>query len=117
MKRTPVPALALLLLVGACGDGDRSNCAIAKEKLDECNAELEANAPFGPVDFRGLPIEVYDECSGWNACDASCLKGASCSDMQIALLGRGSDPNRAPSEGPGLLRQCLQACYDGFERP
>ena len=118
MKPTTVPAIALfLLLVNACGDGDRTSCAIAKEHLDQCNAELEAMAPFGSLDFRGLPLTIYDGCSGWNACNADCIKDASCSGMQWALLGGGSDPNRVTPRDAGVFMQCLQVCADRFEHP
>ena len=115
MKTVAIPSLTLLfLLASACGDGDRANCAIARENLDQCNAELLAAAPFGAVDFRGLPLEVDDDCSGWNACDAKCIEHASCAQMAWAFRGIGSDPDRVRPPDAGVFMQCLMSCYDRF---
>src|SRR3954470_13282476 len=94
LRALPLPLLLLLLLISGCGDDDRTNCELAKESLDQCNAELLATPPLGAMgasDFRGLPIEITDECSGWNACDAKCVKDTSCDGMTWALHAKGAD--------------------------
>jgi hypothetical protein len=106
-----------VLLTSGCGDGDRTNCVIAQENIDQCNAEIVASLPFGALGYRGLPVEVSPDCSGWNACDAKCIAGASCGAMKLILIGGGADPNRPPVPDAGGFNQCLMKCYDRFHQP
>jgi len=114
MKRANPVVAVLLLLTSACGDGDRTSCAIAQEAIAQCEAETVATRPFGSLDYHGLPLVIDDDCSGWNACDAACVEHTSCWAMNQAFGTGGSDPNRAPSQAPGLFMQCLMRCYDRF---
>jgi hypothetical protein len=106
----------LLLLSSGCDDGDRSDCAIAKDNIAQCNAQMEAK--FGALEFRGLPLTISDDdCSAWNACDAKCVNGASCEGMWKALRGgTGSDPNQAPNDS-GAFTRCLMECSARFDQP
>jgi len=124
MKQAAASGLGLLLvfpnlllpLSSGCNDGDRSTCAFAKDDIAQCNAQMEAK--FGALDFRGLPLTISDDdCSGWNACDAKCVQGASCEGMWKALRGgSGSDPNQAPNDS-GVFMHCLIACSERFDPP
>ena len=115
MKRSISSVMCIvLLLTGACGDGDRTSCAIAKDAITQCDAEIVAMRPFGSLDYHGLPLVITDDCSGWNACDATCVKNASCLAMQLALTGGGADPNRLPPPDAAVLKQCLMRCYERF---
>jgi len=106
---------SLLLLLGSgCGDGERSSCAIAKDNIDQCNAQMAER--FGA--FRGLPLTIGDDCSGWNACDAKCVQHASCEGMWLALsAGSGSDPERVTPNDSGVFMQCLMECSKLFDQP
>jgi hypothetical protein len=116
MKRAALTAVAVLsLLIGACGDGDRTNCAIARENLDQCMTEVFI-AP-SVASFQRLPLVIDDDCSGTNACAASCVKEASCEAMRLVLLGRRTDPNAVPissetAENAGRFNVCLNKCID-----
>ena len=111
MKRAYVPTIALVL-VTACGGSNRNDCPIAKEKIEQCNAELAAILPVA-----GLSMRIDDDCSGWNECNASCVKDASCYGMRWALLGPVTDPNRMPPSDAGVITQCLLDCSDRFDKP
>lgn len=123
MKQAAASGLGLLLLFASlllplssgCDDGDHSSCAFAKEDIDQCNAKMEAK--FGALEFRGLPLTIGDECTGWSACNARCVQGASCEGMWKALRGgSGSDPDQAPNDS-GAFMHCLIECDERFDQP
>src|SRR4051812_25628499 len=99
MKRPAVSTSALLLLLAvACGGSVRKECAIAQEKLEQCNTELAAILPPG-----GLPLKIDDQCSDWNACVAKCVNDASCYGMTWVFLGSMTDPSRMPPLDTGVI--------------
>ena len=123
MKQAAASGLGLLLLFpslllplsSGCDGGDRSNCAIAQDNIAQCNAQMESK--FGALEFRGLPLTIGDDCTGWNACDSKCVNDASCEGMWKALRGgSGSDPNQAPNDS-GVFMHCLMDCRARFDPP
>jgi len=106
--------LPLILALG-CGDGDRTNCAIANESLDKCVTKVVI-AP-SVASYQRLPLAIGDDCSGINNCAAVCVRGASCDAMRWVLVGHPDDPNSAPQTDAGRFEQCLTTCFETYRKP
>ena len=112
-------ALLLVLLAGACGDGDRTDCAIAQEKLEQCATEVLVAS--STATYQRLPLAIGDDCSGINGCGADCVKAASCDAMRLVLLGTPTDPNAAPpnsvtGRGAATFYSCLNTCLETYRK-
>ncbi len=119
MKRAALPGIALfLLLAGGCGDGDRTDCAIAQQNLDECVTEVVV-AP-SVTTYQRLPLTIGDDCSGMNACTAKCVKTASCDALRWVILGHPTDPNTVPTaslpQEAGGIDACLDKCFATYRK-
>ena len=68
------------------------------------------------LSYRRLPLEIYDDCSGLNACAASCVNDSNCAAISWVELSGGvvqSDPNAPPvPKGAGEFNGCLQKCIE-----
>ncbi|HWZ87275.1 MAG TPA: hypothetical protein VNW92_00450 [Polyangiaceae bacterium] len=102
-------SLILFAMAGACAD--RSDCEIAQEALDKCDAEHAAAT--GVASFQRIPLQVTGECSGENACVAACVNATSCATITWVELNGGDDPNGPPTpKDAGVFSNCLQKCAD-----
>ena len=104
-----------LILAFGCGDGDRTNCAIANESLDKCMTEIVI-AP-SVASYQRLPLAIGDDCSGINNCTAVCVRGASCDAMRWTLLGHQTDPNSVTPPDAGRFDYCLSTCFETYRKP
>jgi len=116
----PAVLLALVvscsLVAAACGDGDLTDCAIARERLDQC-ASTVYSAP-AVATYQRLPLTIGDDCSGMNGCAAHCVKDKSCEALRRALLGHTTDPNDNPGAAvlleTGKFDFCINACIERY---
>jgi hypothetical protein len=115
MKSAALAALTLTLLAGACGDGDRTNCAIARERLDRCLTEAEVVG--AAVRNQGVPLTIGSDCSDMNACAAACIKDASCEAIRLIVLGSTTDPNLVKPPDFAAFNLCLYACIQTYRQP
>lgn len=79
--------------------------------MDACNGEIAASRNEQQA-YRYLPLTVTEECSGTNACLATCVKHTSCPTLQWVMLGGRTDPGRTIPEDAGTFMACLEGCYD-----
>ena len=98
---------ARLRMAGACTD--RTDCEIAQETLGKCDTENAAVTDS--LGFRRLPLRISGDCSGVNACVASCVNDTNCTTISWVELGGGVDPNGPPvPKDAGVFIGCLQKC-------
>ena len=106
---TALAGIFLFAMVSACTD--RTDCEIAQETLGKCDAENAAVTDS--LSYRQLPLQVTGECSGVNACVASCVNETSCTTISWVELGGGADPDGPPApKDAGVFIGCLQKCMD-----
>ncbi|HEY5373992.1 MAG TPA: hypothetical protein VIK01_09905 [Polyangiaceae bacterium] len=104
-----LPVFLLFAMAGACTD--RTDCEIAQKTLDQCDAENAAVTDS--LSFRRLPLQVTGECSGVNACVASCVNDTSCATITWVEFENMADPNApAVPKDAGVFIGCLQKCMD-----
>ena len=109
-----LPVFFLFAMAGACTD--HTDCEIAQKTLDKCDAENAAATDS--LSFRRAPLQVTGECSGVNACVASCVNDTSCATIKWYELTGGSaptDPDAPPLQVPtdaGAFIGCVQKCMD-----
>jgi hypothetical protein len=101
-------SFVLFAMAGACTD--RSDCEIAQEALDQCDAAHAAATDV--ASFQRIPLQVRGECSGANACLASCVNATSCATITWVELNGGADPNAPIPKDAGVFTSCLQKCVD-----
>jgi len=115
MRPAAFPALfVLLLLASACDDDDRTNCEVAKDKVNSCVTEIPRSLTIGYTLVQ--PLMMGDDCSGMNGCVAACLKDASCDAMRWIILDHPTDPNAVRPSDFATLNYCLAACIDTYQK-
>ncbi len=106
--------IIFVLFAAASACSSRTDCEVAQEKLNECDSENAAMTDA--FSYRALPLSVRGECSGVNACVASCVNEASCAAITWLEFTGGvanADPNGPPvPEGGGAFNLCLKPCMD-----
>jgi len=101
--------LSLATITLSC-DHPRSNCEVAKRRLEECDAAIRA--PAEKQGYVQLPIQLTSCLGSANACLADCVADSRCPAITAVVLGVGrTDPNSDPLP-PGTVQfsACLQTC-------
>ena len=109
MKRFPgSAAIFSFALASACTE--RTDCEIAQDTLNRCDAERAAVTE--PVSFRRIPLQVTGDCSGLNACLASCINDTNCTTINWVEFAATVDPNTQVPPDAGVFTACVQKCAD-----
>ncbi|MEO7036769.1 MAG: hypothetical protein ABI548_22660 [Polyangiaceae bacterium] len=118
MKPLSAPALLLLFAAGV-GCSSRTDCEIAQDTLDRCNAENAASS--NSASHNALPLSITGECSGVNACVAPCVNKTSCAGITWVERTGGvdeADPDAPPvPKDGGALFLCIQECLKRPQQP
>ena len=102
--------LFLACITGACG-GTRSTCDVARDRLNECNAQLQHEAM---LEYVRLPLDLSTCGDAVSTCVAECVVASNCPAIEFTeLVGSQTDPNGSPPPpGAGEFEVCVDKCIE-----